>query len=162
MLFVLRLLPAYKKTQHKVVLMAFVLNILVTAYACVIYGVSCIPFDANWREMPGSRCMSVNVIVLTNQINAGKSSEHTPSVTLVSCRLATIALSCVCDITTALIPQFLLWNVQMKRRTKQHLSIIFGLSLITAALSIARAATTTRKTLTEDTTCELASEAATS
>ena len=47
----------------------------------------------------------------------------------------------------------LLWNVKMRASTKRILNVLFGLSLITAALSIDRAATITKKTLTEDTTC---------
>lgn len=47
----------------------------------------------------------------------------------------------------------LLWNVKMRASTKRILNILFGLSLVTAALSIGRAATITKKTLTEDTTC---------
>ncbi|KAL8775644.1 MAG: hypothetical protein Q9209_000140 [Squamulea sp. 1 TL-2023] len=43
----------------------------------------------------------------------------------------------------------------MKRKTKRHLNIIFGLGLVTASLSIARAATLTRKALTEDKTCRV-------
>ena len=63
-------------------------------------------------------------------------------------------LACVCDIATAFVPQFLLWNVQMRTRTKRQLNFLFGLGLITAALSIARAAIITKKSLTEDSTCK--------
>ncbi|KAI9658031.1 MAG: hypothetical protein M1821_002691 [Bathelium mastoideum] len=49
-------------------------------------------------------------------------------------------LACLIDITTALIPQFLLWNIKMKRTTKLSLDIIFALGLITAGLSIGRVA----------------------
>ena len=42
----------------------------------------------------------------------------------------------------------------MKPKTKRQLNLLFGLGLITAALSIARASTMTEKTLTEDTTCK--------
>ena len=41
----------------------------------------------------------------------------------------------------------------MKPKTKRQLNALFGLGLITAALSVGRAVTTTRKTLTEDTSC---------
>ena len=69
--------------------------------------------------------------------------------------LTYIALACACDVATALIPQFLMWGVQMKAKTKRQLNIIFALGLITAVLSIGRAATITKKTLNEDTTCIL-------
>lgn len=48
-----------------------------------------------------------------------------------------------------------MWGVQMKAKTKRQLNIIFALGLITAVLSIGRAATITKKTLNEDTTCIL-------
>ena len=72
MLFVLRLLPSYKKWQRNFVNMAFLLNFLTTAYTCVAYGVSCMPFEANWKDIPGSWCMSTDVVALTNQLNACK------------------------------------------------------------------------------------------
>ena len=53
-----------------------------------------------------------------------------------------------------MIPQFLLWGVQMKTKTKRQLNAIFYLGLITLALSIGRAATIDKKLLTADTTCE--------
>ena len=42
----------------------------------------------------------------------------------------------------------------MRPKTKHQLNFIFGLGLITAALSIARACTVTKKSLTEDATCK--------
>ena len=72
MLFVLRLLPSYKTWQQRVVYLAFLINFLVTAYACVVFGISCIPFNANWDTVPNSRCFSKDVLAVTNQINAGK------------------------------------------------------------------------------------------
>ncbi|KAL9003048.1 MAG: hypothetical protein Q9188_004060 [Gyalolechia gomerana] len=133
MLFVLRLLPSYKKWQQKVVYSMFLVNFAVTLYTCITFGVSCIPFKANWdTTIANAKCFSNQVLVITNQINA--------------------ALACACDITTALIPQFLLWNVQMKVKTKRQLNVTFGLGLITALLSIGRAATTTKHALAEDTT----------
>ncbi|KAL9000111.1 MAG: hypothetical protein Q9169_001186 [Polycauliona sp. 2 TL-2023] len=92
-----------------------------------MFGVSCIPFKANWRAVPDAKCFSKDLLAVTNQINA--------------------SLACACDIATALIPQFLLWGVQMRPRTRRQLNVIFGLGLITASLSIGRAATLTRKAL---------------
>ncbi|KAL8689577.1 MAG: hypothetical protein Q9218_004781 [Villophora microphyllina] len=132
LLFALRLLPTYKKVQQRIIYAVFLVNFLVTAYTCVTFGVSCIPFKANWESVPNSKCFSKDVLVVTNQINA--------------------ALACVCDVATAVIPIFLLWNVQMRPKTKRQLNVIFALSLITAPLSIGRAASLTKKTLTEDTT----------
>ena len=62
-------------------------------------------------------------------------------------------LACVIDITTALIPAFLLWDLQLKRKTKFILNAIFFLGFLTASLSIARAATTNASTYDSDLTC---------
>ncbi|KAI4234516.1 MAG: hypothetical protein L6R40_006721 [Gallowayella cf. fulva] len=132
MLFVLRILPSYKRWQQKVVMLLFAVNFVVTAYACLMFGISCVPFRANWQAVPDTKCFSKKILTMANQINA--------------------ALSCACDIATALIPQFLLWNVKMRVKTKRQLNIMFGLGLIIALLSIARAAALIEKALTADTT----------
>ena len=49
-------------------------------------------------------------------------------------QLTSLVLACIIDIVTALIPQFLLWKVQMKRQTKLLLDVVFALGLITAGL----------------------------
>lgn len=73
MLFVLRLLPSYKKWQQKVVYSMFLVNFVVTLYTCITFGVSCIPFKANWdTTITNAKCFSNQVLVITNQINAGK------------------------------------------------------------------------------------------
>ncbi|KAI9692501.1 MAG: hypothetical protein M1822_006732 [Bathelium mastoideum] len=59
-------------------------------------------------------------------------------------------LACVIDITTALIPQFLLWKVKMRRSTRISLNLIFALGLITAAMSIGRVAATSYETVATD------------
>ena len=48
------------------------MNFLVTAYTCIAFGISCIPFNANWETIPYSNCFSKDVLAITNQINAGK------------------------------------------------------------------------------------------
>lgn len=76
MLFVLRLLPSYKKWQQRVVYSMFLVNFVVTLYTCITFGVSCIPFKANWETVPNAKCFSKDVLVITNQINAGKPPLH--------------------------------------------------------------------------------------
>lgn len=71
MLFVLRLLPSYKKWQQRIVQLTLLVNFLVTAYTCVTFGVSCISFKATWDPVPGSKCFPKDVLVITNQINGG-------------------------------------------------------------------------------------------
>ena len=78
MLFVLRLLPAYKRWQQRVVISAFIINFLATAYTLFMLGFFCVPFRANWATVPNSRCLSKDVLVFTNQINAGKIHQRLP------------------------------------------------------------------------------------
>ena len=81
MLFVLRLLPSYKRWQKRVVDAMFLISFLVTLYSCIIFGLSCVPFKANWEHIPGSKCFSKDLLVTTNQVNAGEGSLPTnPSV----------------------------------------------------------------------------------
>ena len=54
--------------------MAFLMNFLVTAYTCITFGISCIPFRANWDTVPKSKCFPKEVLAITNQINASKTS----------------------------------------------------------------------------------------
>ena len=72
-----------------------------------------------------------------------------------SIELTPSVLSCVIDLVTATIPVFLLWNVQMKPQTKRVLDVIFCFGFVTAAMSIDRAATTTKATLETDSTCKM-------
>ena len=152
-LFVLRLLPSYKKWQQNSVYLAFAINFLVTLYACITFGVSCRPFRASWEDVPNSKCFSTNLLVITNRVNAGKLSTTSSNILSSYGRSFGLALSCLCDGATAVIPIFLLWNVKMRATTKRQLNVLFGLSLVTGALSIGRAALVTRKVLTEDATC---------
>ena len=69
MLFVLRLLPPFKKWQQKVVYVAFGLNLVITFVATISYGLSCIPFSAAWTNSPGSKCVSKHVLVAIQQMN---------------------------------------------------------------------------------------------
>ena len=64
-----------------------------------------------------------------------------------------LVLACVIDITTATIPQFLLWKVKMRDSTKRSLNIIFALGLVTAAMSIGRVATINYGTVATDISC---------
>lgn len=115
-----------------VVYAAFALNVAVTLIALVSFGLQCRPFNAIWLDIPGSNCVSLEVLVVTNRVNA--------------------ILNCIIDIATASVPAFLLYGVQMKRTTKLTLHSLFFLGLITAALSIGRAATVKRQVYASDTT----------
>ena len=159
MLFVLRLLPPTKKLQQRIIFVTFFLNFAITIIATVSYGVKCVPFTAIYKEVPGAKCLSEEVITATQWVNAGMSrncgfalsaSSFDPPIPVILTNL--IVLACLIDIATALIPQFLLWNVQMKRKTKLLLDAVFALGLITAGLSIGRAATTNNGIWQEDST----------
>ncbi|KAI9694315.1 MAG: hypothetical protein M1820_009039 [Bogoriella megaspora] len=130
MLFTLRLLPCTKTWAHRIIYLAFFLNFAITLIACVCYGVRCTPFRAAYEEVPGSHCKSDTLLIASQQANG--------------------ILACIIDITTALIPAFLLWDLQMKKSTKTVLNSIFLLGLFTAGLSIGRAATTNKDTVGPD------------
>ena len=155
MLFVLRLLPAYKHWQKNVILAACALNVAVTLIGTVSYGLSCIPFRAWYQEVPNPKCFSTRDLVITNQVNGSKIDQDTTLVMIdLTVADSNIVLSCVIDIITSIIPQVLLWKVQMKKSTKRSLNLVFCLGLITSCLSIARVATINNKAETEDTTCK--------
>lgn len=72
MLFVLRLLPSYKKWQQKFIYVLFFMNFAITIIACATMGTSCIPFNAIWEKVPGSRCFSKEHVVAASQVNGSK------------------------------------------------------------------------------------------
>ena len=72
MLFVLRLLPPNKKWQTRVILVAFFLNFAITMIGSISYGLSCIPFEAEWKSIPGAKCHSVHLMTVTQQVNGSK------------------------------------------------------------------------------------------
>lgn len=69
MLFVLRLLPPNKKLQERIILVAFFFNFAITMIGTVSYGVRCQPFEASYKNVPGARCLSQNILVVTQQVN---------------------------------------------------------------------------------------------
>ena len=96
----------------------------------------------NTTLLSPTRSMEVSVCCFSNNPYAIVTSNFWP------------ALSCAIDITTATIPQFLLWGVEMKRSTKRGLNVIFGLGLITSGLSIARVATINNRVEEADMSCK--------
>lgn len=159
LLFVLRLLPVYKRKQKNVVVSTFALNIAVALVGTVSYGLSCIPFRAWYQEVPNAKCFSTHNLVIANQVNGGNIIQKTAFVKLhLTAANSDAVLSCVVDIVTAIIPQVLMWKVQMKKSTKRGLDVIFSLGLITSCLSIARVATINDKVETEDSTCRFHSD----
>lgn len=72
MLFVLRLLPASKRTQQKIIFVTFFSNFAITVTATVSYSIKCIPFTAIYRDEPYAKCLSQNVIIATQYVNASK------------------------------------------------------------------------------------------
>ena len=152
MLFVLRLLPPFKKWEARIICIAMGLNFAITILGTVSYGVSCIPFRANWQIIPGAKCYSKDLLVITTRVNGGK--YHKCLSLLDSLAHLSAVLACVIDIITAAIPQFLLWKVQMARRTKIILNCLFGLGIVTAALSIGRTVALSRSAMEVDSSCK--------
>lgn len=75
MLFVLRLLPVYKRWQKYIILVAFALNIAITLIGTISFGVSRIPFRAWYQDIAGAKCFTTSNLVITNQVNAGVSDK---------------------------------------------------------------------------------------
>lgn len=71
MMFVLRLLPAFKKVQKWVVYVALAVNFAITIVVTVSYGLSCMPLRAEWENIPGAKCYSKDVLVITSIVNGG-------------------------------------------------------------------------------------------
>lgn len=133
MLFTLRLLPRTKTRSQWVIYVNFFLNFAITLIASVSFGLQCQPFTAIWDPKPGSKCLSPTILAITTKVNG--------------------ILACIIDITTACVPAVLLWKVQMKRKTKFILDVIFALGVVTAGLSIGRAVLFTQETIQTDVTC---------
>lgn len=100
----------------------------------ISYGLQCRPLSAIWKDIPGAKCLNVDVVATTNRVNA--------------------VLACLIDFTTAAVPAFLLHGVQMKPRTKFTLHMIFCFGIVTAGLSIGRAVTITKESFAVDSTCK--------
>ena len=137
MLFTLRLLPATKIWQARVVVAAWFLNLAITIFAVIVFGIQCVPFRAIYEPVAHPWCESQNVAIIATKVNG--------------------ILACIIDITTALVPVFLLWSTRIRRKTKFVLDMIFLLGLVTAGLSIGRALTFHTDTFKRDTSWRLIS-----
>ena len=156
MLFVLRLLPSYKTWQQYLIYVLFFLNFAVTLVGCVTYAVSCVPFKAVYdTSIKGAKCYSKDQLVIVTQLNASRCYNPVCESSNSNPVILQIVLSCVTDLITAMIPQFLIWDVKMKESTKLQLNIIFGLGLLTSAMCIGRAATINKSAMTIDSTCRI-------
>ena len=76
MLFVLRLLPPFKKVQQKIIYAAFFVNFAITVIGTVSYGVSCRPLRASWENVPGGKCYTRNLLVITTRVNGSEFGTH--------------------------------------------------------------------------------------
>ena len=72
MLFVLRLLPPYKKWQQRIIYANFFVSFAITLVANVSYGLACIPFRALWEPVEGAKCYSKDRVVITAQVNGSE------------------------------------------------------------------------------------------
>ena len=74
MMFVLRLLPTFQKVQKWIVYIALAINLAITIVVTVSYGLSCMPLKAEWEHIPGAKCYSKDVLVITSTVNGGMNS----------------------------------------------------------------------------------------
>ena len=71
MLFVLRLLPTFKRWQKWVTYAALCMNLAITIEIVISYGLSCIPFRAEWDYVPDANCYSKDTLVIVSVVNGG-------------------------------------------------------------------------------------------
>ena len=75
LLFVLRLLPPYKKLQQRIIYVELFVNFAITLIATLTYGIGCIPFEALYMDVPGAKCFSKEKLVIVARVNASESSR---------------------------------------------------------------------------------------
>ena len=71
-LFVLRLLPPHKKWQARTIVFVFFLNVAISLFAMISYGLSCTPFRANWADVPNAKCLPQHILDAAQIANGGK------------------------------------------------------------------------------------------
>ena len=72
MVFVLRLLPRTQRWPFHVIYAALGLNLAVSIYATVTYGIKCVPFNRIWDINVQGHCLSASVAATTLIVNAGE------------------------------------------------------------------------------------------
>ncbi|KAL9094317.1 MAG: hypothetical protein Q9165_003458 [Trypethelium subeluteriae] len=70
MLFVLRLLPPYKKAQQRIIYVELFVNFAITLIATLTFGIACTPFKALYTYVPGAECFSKEKLVAVTRVNA--------------------------------------------------------------------------------------------
>ncbi|KAI9722166.1 MAG: hypothetical protein M1828_004848 [Chrysothrix sp. TS-e1954] len=119
--FLLRVLAnTHFKLKILIIANAVVYGIMVTIF-CFIFGFQCRPFDSLWNTTIPHRCIDKQVVN-----NVG---------------LAGNIINCITDFTYALLPIYIVQQLQMPTKNKIALSFILGLGVLTASCSIGKAAT---------------------
>lgn len=75
-LFTLRLLPRTEKKSAWAIYAAFALNIAILMIAVISCALQYRPFADIWRKIPNDQCVSIDVLAVTNQVNASESSNY--------------------------------------------------------------------------------------
>ncbi|KAI1652732.1 hypothetical protein F4813DRAFT_376920 [Daldinia decipiens] len=105
-----------------------VLNIIFYAIAILVENFSCFPHDRIWDQLiPGSQCLNINAILI-----AGAS------------------INIVLDFMILILPQRVIWGLQMSRSKKIGVSLVFTIGLFACASAVARLAYTIKYYFTED------------
>ncbi|KAI1464126.1 uncharacterized protein F4812DRAFT_443469 [Daldinia caldariorum] len=97
-----------------------VMNILFYSVAVVVENVSCFPHKRIWDQLvPGSQCLNINAILIAG---------------------ATINI--ILDFVILVLPQRVIWGLQMSRNKKIGVSLVFTIGLFACASAVSRLAYT--------------------
>ncbi|KAI8961148.1 hypothetical protein F5Y11DRAFT_240518 [Daldinia sp. FL1419] len=105
-----------------------VLNIIFYSIAILVENFSCFPHERIWDQLiPGRQCLNVNAILI-----AGAS------------------INIVLDFMILMLPQKVIWGLQMSKSKKIGVSLVFTIGLFACTSAVARLAYTVKYYFTDD------------
>ncbi|EPE07941.1 integral membrane protein [Ophiostoma piceae UAMH 11346] len=93
-----------------------ILSIAMTVMAFIVVFVQCIPFQASWTGQ--GKCAAVNVIIIPTYVFS--------------------SVNILVDWTVAILPAFILWNLQLRRRLKILCFAILSVGVLASIATIVR------------------------
>ena len=126
-IFILRLI---KGTHRRIAISLYViiiLNSLITLTAVFLIAFQCTPFRKSWNPFIPGRCFSAEILTAITRVVGGilPFRPRGPTVNIVL-----VAFGCLTDFMCAIIPFFVLRQLQMDRKIKSALIIIMSLALL--------------------------------
>ncbi|KAL1965503.1 hypothetical protein VTN77DRAFT_5759 [Rasamsonia byssochlamydoides] len=94
-------------------------SVISTLIACIVVFTTCYPMAALWdKTIPGAKCSSLEKIIALSYVVS--------------------AINIVTDWVCALMPIFILWNVQMRRKLKISVCLILGMGVFASTATLVR------------------------